>query len=448
MTSFQAAPVGSVDPQLVRRLQREAGALLGAEQRRRRESTDPNLRELAGDDERQYGRMMIQQVVRAYRASQVEAGQDPITSEAETQLLAAIEAKAFGAGSLQHLIDDPEIENIDINGCDRVFVTRAGDERGILVEPVAMTDQELIEQVQILAAHSGLTARPFDAANSQLDLRLPDGSRLSAIMGNSTRVSVSIRRHRHMKVRLGDLVGNGTMSSEVADFLAAAVKARMNIMVAGATNAGKTTLLRALAAEIDSGERIITIEKALELGLDHDPEAHPNVVVLEESLAGPEGAGAVTMAELLRRTLRMNPDRVIVGEVLGPEIVTMLNAMSQGNNGSLSTIHARSARTVFKRIATYARQAAEHLDMESSAMLTAAGLDLVVFMRTDDDGRRVREIVEVAGNDGAQVSAATLFVDTGDGVARRRPNIQVTDARAEALVRAGWSPPDDELGWV
>ena len=125
-------------------------------------------------------------------------------------------------------------------------------------------------------------------------------------------------------------------------FLAAAVAARKNIMIAGATNAGKTTLLRALANQIPAEERLITVERALELGLDHFPELHPNVVAFEERLPNSEGQGAITMADLVRRSLRMNPSRVIVGEVLGDEIVTMLNAMTQGNDGSLSTIHANS----------------------------------------------------------------------------------------------------------
>ena len=132
-------------------------------------------------------------------------------------------------------------------------------------------------------------------------------------------------------------------------------------MIAGATNAGKTTLLRALANEIPPHERLITVERALELGLDEFQDLHPNVVAFEERLPNSEGQGGVTMAELVRRSLRMNPSRVIVGEVLGDEIVTMLNAMSQGNDGSLSTIHANSSLEVFNRISTYAIQAAERL---------------------------------------------------------------------------------------
>src|ERR1700754_705770 len=263
-------------------------------------------------------------------------------------------------------------------------------------QPVAESDEGLVELIQVLAAYSALSSRPFDTANPQLDLRLPDGSRLSAVMDVTLRPAISIRRARMGKVFLADLVGNGTMSPEVASFLAAAVAARKNIMIAGATNAGKTTLLRALANQIPGSERLITVERALELGLDQFPELHPNVVAFEERLPNSEGQGAISMAELVRRSLRMNPSRVIVGEVLGDEIVTMLNAMSQGNDGSLSTIHANSSSEVFNRISTYALQASERLPIEASQMLIAGAVNFVVFIQrrnTYTRGGRLRRFV-------------------------------------------------------
>ena len=222
---------------------------------------------------------------------------------------------------------------------------------------MAETDEELVELIQVLGAHAGLTRRPFDSANPQLDLRLPDGSRLSAVMGVTRRPAVSIRRARLGKVFLRRPGRQRHDAARARLVPAAAVAARKNIMIAGATNAGKTTLLRALANEIPPHERLITVERALELGLGEFPELHPNVVAFEERLPNSEGLGAISMAELVRRSLRMNPSRVIVGEVLGDEIVTMLNAMSQGNDGSLSTIHSNSSIEVFNRISTYAMQA-------------------------------------------------------------------------------------------
>jgi Flp pilus assembly CpaF family ATPase len=201
------------------------------------------------------------------------------------------------------------------------------------------------------------------------------------------------------------------------------VAARKNIMIAGSTNAGKTTLLRALANEIPPDERLVTVERALELGLGEFTDLHPNVVAFEERLANSEGVGAIAMAELVRRSLRMNPSRVIVGEVLGDEIVTMLNAMSQGNDGSLSTIHANSSMEVFNRIATYAIQSSERLPIEATHMLIAGSLNFVVFMRKRNEyasgGRLVRAVAsirEVTGIDG-RVLSSEVFATGPDGVA-------------------------------
>jgi pilus assembly protein CpaF len=311
-----------------------------------------------------------------------------------------------------------------------------------MAEPVAESDEELVELIQILAAYSGLSSRPFDSANPQLDLRLPDGSRLSAVMDVTVRPALSIRRARLGKVFLADLIGNGTITTEIGLFLRAAVAARKNIMIAGATNAGKTTLLRAIANEIPTGERLITVERALELGLDQFPELHPNVVALEERLPNSEGQGTITMAELVRRSLRMNPSRVIVGEVLGDEIVTMLNAMTQGNDGSLSTIHANSSWEVFNRIATYALQSDERLPIEATHMLIAGAIDFVVFIEKRNDyaqGGRLRRFVssirEVTGCDG-RVLSSEIFEPTADGGARAAAPI----ACVQELVPYGYDP--------
>jgi Flp pilus assembly CpaF family ATPase len=238
------------------------------------------------------------------------------------------------------------------------------------------------------------------------------------------------------KVFLADLVGNGTMSPEVGSMLAAAVAARKNIMIAGATNAGKTTLLRALANQIPGEERLVTVERALELGLDHFPELHPNVIALEERLPNMEGHGAITMAGLVRRSLRMNPSRVIVGEVLGDEIVTMLNAMSQGNDGSLSTIHSNSSLEVFNRISTYAIQSTERLPVEATHMLIAGAIDFVVFIEKRNEfsrGGRLRRYVssvrEVTGIDG-RVLSSEVFIPGPDGRARQHAPLSCMDELA------------------
>jgi Flp pilus assembly CpaF family ATPase len=432
-----------MDHSVVKRLRGEVGDRL-AEQRRRDAAS--GLQPMSGEDERQFARALIAQALEEHARSEITFGRPPPNAQEEEELAAAIHAALFGVGRLQPLLEDQQIENIDINGCDRVFLGYA-DGREIMAEPVAENDAELIDLIQVLAAYSGLSSRPFDTANPQLDLRLPDGSRLSAVMDVTLRPAVSIRRARMGKVFLADLVGNGTMSPEVGSFLAAAVAARKNIMIAGATNAGKTTLLRALANQIPGEERLITVERALELGLDHFPELHPNVIALEERLPNMEGHGAITMAELVRRSLRMNPSRVIVGEVLGDEIVTMLNAMSQGNDGSLSTIHSNSSLEVFNRIATYAIQAAERLPVEATHMLIAGAIDFVVFIEKRNDYARggtlhryVSSVREVTGIDN-RVLSSEVFSPGPDGPAL--PHAPLS-CMAE-LARHGYDPAP--RGW-
>jgi pilus assembly protein CpaF len=432
-----------MDHGLVKRLRGDVGDRL-AEQRRM--DAAAGIPPMSGEDERQFARALIAQAMENHARAEITAGRAPLTAQHEEDLAEAVHAALFGVGRLQPLLEDQQVENIDINGCDRVFIGYA-DGREVMAEPVAESDEELIELIQTLAAYSGLSSRPFDTANPQLDLRLPDGSRLSAVMDVTLRPAISIRRARMGKVFLADLVGNQTMSPELASFLSAAVLARKNIMIAGSTNSGKTTLLRALANQIPAEERLITVERALELGLDHFPELHPNAVAFEERLPNSEGQGAVSMAELVRRSLRMNPSRVIVGEVLGDEIVTMLNAMTQGNDGSLSTIHANSSLEVFNRIATYAIQATERLPIEATHMLIAGAVDFVVFQEKHNEyakGGRLRRFVssvrEVTGIDG-RVQSSEVFAPGPDG--RAVPHAAVSCA-AE-LSHYGYAP--SRGGW-
>jgi pilus assembly protein CpaF len=427
-----------MDHALVKRLRQEVGDRV-AEQRRADQLG--GLRPMTGQDERQYARAVIGQVLAEHAHTEMTSGRRPPDAEEEEALAAGIHAALFGVGRLQPLLDDPEIENIDVNGCDRVFVQYA-DGREAMSEPIAETDEEMVELIQILGAYSGLSSRPFDSANPQLDLRLPDGSRLSAVMDVTRRPALSIRRARMGKVFLSDLVGNGTLHPELGSFLSAAVLARKNIMIAGSTNAGKTTLLRALANEIPAHERLVTVERALELGLEQFPELHPNVVAMEERLPNSEGLGSISMAELVRRSLRMNPSRVIVGEVLGDEIVTMLNAMSQGNDGSLSTIHANSSLEVFNRISTYAIQAQERLPVDASHMLIAGAVNFVIFLERRNDyhrGGTMRRVVtsvrEVNGVDG-RVLSSEVFAVAPDG--RAVPHSPV--ACIDELVAYGYQP--------
>lgn len=431
----------TVDPDQVRRIHREVGDRLHREQQQLLRTGHGELR---GASEQQFARKLIADVIREHAEKLMATGCSPLDPDAEQQLADGVHARMFGAGRLQSLLNDESIENIDINGCDEVWITRANSATHEVADPVATSDEELIELIQTLAAYAGLNSRPWDASNPELDMQLPDGSRLSAVMGVTVRPTISIRRHRFEKVELADLVGNGTLTEEAAEFLRAVVLARHNVMIAGATRAGKTTLLRAMAAEIPSHERIITVEKAFELGLRKNAGRHPNCVPMEERVANSEGQGAIGLSRLVRRTLRHNPDRVIVGEVLGPEVIDMLNAMGQGNDGSMSTIHARSSRDVFNRIATYAIQAEARLPHEASYQLIAGGLDYVVFIsRHPATGRRrLDSILEINGFD-QTVQASEIFAAGGHGSAVWTGTVP---SRLEQLLAAGWRQPETR-GW-
>ena len=432
-----------VDMLLVQALHRQVGEKLQADRERRKQRGQDKL---DSQGERQYARKLISDALSEHVEQLLATGEVLLAADVEHATAEAIYARMYGAGRLQRLLDDESIENVDINGCDVVWIQR---EDGVkeLGEPVAASDEELIELIQNLASYAGRSSRAFDSANVKLDLALPDGSRLAAIMEVSGRPCLSIRRHRFEKATLADMRGNDTITDELSDFLRALVLARCNVIIAGETGAGKTTLLRAMASEIPPGERIVTIENSLELGLAADEERHPDCVELEERMPNSEGLGGVNMDELVRHSLRMNMRRVIVGEVRGGEVIAMLQAMSQGNDGSLSTLHARDAREVFERITTYALIAPERMPREAGFSLIAGGIDFVVFMRKQrgTGKRRVSQIIEVNGFDPVSgVSSSELFTP-GTTAMGRRTGVTVSDKRREKLEGAGWI--DAAPGW-
>lgn len=436
----------AVDPQLVRELQADIAARREAGIRRRRADGLPPLPVTA---QREVDEALISRVVADHDSARVEAGRPPLDETAAHGLVDALRARVFGAGSLHQLLEDPNVEDININGSLTVFVTYADGSKAKL-PPVCASDDELRRQVQILGEHVGLSERAFDTSNWEITLRLPDGSRLYATQGVATSgVTVSIRKHRVRSWRLKDLVANDTLPQPLADFLAAAARAKKNLMIVGETGAGKTVLLRAIARAVDPTERIITIERSLELGLDEDTDAHPDCLALEARDANAEGVGEVTMRQLVRSTKRMRPDRVIVGEVLGDEVIDMLLAMTQGNNGSLSTIHANSARGTLAAIETYALLAPERMQPAAVHALIRQGLDFIVFIRAENaDGqqrRRVESVLEVVAeaDESGQVKTNTIFAPDPAG------NIvfQVLPACAADLRDAGWDP-NPGAGWV
>jgi Flp pilus assembly CpaF family ATPase len=404
---WPAPAVSPADPALVERLRREVADRLDA---RVRADEAAGRTRMGLADQRQLGRELISRAVEAETRAALAAGRAAPAPAAEDATAQAIHDALFGLGRLQRLLDDPEIENINANGADRVFV-RYADGRRARVDPIAGSDAELVELLRLAAARLGLGERRFDLGAPRLSVQLPDGSRLFAVMAVAARPSLSIRRHRYPRLTLGDLARLGTVDTVLHAFLAAAVRARKNLLVCGDTGAGKTTLLRALAAEIGPAERLVTVEDSLELGLDRFPDVHPDVVALEAREPNVEGEGEVTQAELVRWALRMSPDRVLVGEVRGEEVLPMLNAMSQGNDGSMCTLHASSSQGAFAKLATYAIQAPERLPLEATNLLVASAVHFIVVLAHDRvTGRRVAASVrEVTGADGPVVLSNEVF---------------------------------------
>ncbi|MFI0769227.1 CpaF family protein [Streptomyces sp. NPDC021218] len=373
------------------------------------------------------GRLLEEELAARARAALARGG-GAVGRVVEERVAQAVTDALFGSGTLERLLADESVENICVNGCDRVWIRRA-DGTWQPGAPVAASDVELIELVRTLAASVDGEERRFDRGVPRLNLQLPDGSRLFAVMAVTGRVSLSVRRHRFPAASMDDLVRLGVCDEAMAAFLSALVRARKNIIIGGGTNVGKTTVLRAFASQIPATERLITIEDTFELGLDADVVAHPNVVAMQAREANIEGQGAIDQAELVRWGLRMSPDRVIVGEIRGSEVIPMCNAMSQGNDGSLSTIHASTSRGVFTKLAAYAAQSPERLSLEATNLLVASAVHVVVHLGWDSAGRRVIDSVrEVVDADGAQLVSNEIYRPGPDGRA-----VPATPLRAEML---------------
>ncbi|WP_394620148.1 CpaF family protein [Lentzea sp. JNUCC 0626] len=352
---------------------------------------------------RQFAEAVLRDSVDAEARRRLNDRRQLLSEDDEDRVITAVLAEIFGAAGLEPLLADETIESIDINGADRVFVTRADGTRE-RVAPIVGADDELVQLVRDLAARDGIEERRFDVGSPLANFSLSTGERVAAAIAVTARPVVSIRRHRFKRVTLADLRANGTIDQPVENLLTALVRARRNILVTGGVTTGKTTLLRALASAIPPAERLITVEDVFELRLDEDRAAHPDVLALQARQANVEGRGIVTLSELVWQSLRMQPDRVIVGEVRGPEVIPLFNAMSMGNDGSMSTLHASSSRGAFLKLAAYAVQGPEHLTIEESNLLVASAVHFVVHLEKRRDSRRVlASIREVVDADGRQI---------------------------------------------
>lgn len=367
--------------------------------------------------------------------SDIAAGRTPLTPQVEAAVARALRDSFTGLGGLQRLIDDPDIEDIFVNGCGNVWVRYTGG-RVERVAPVAASDEDLIELVRVAAARSGQEERRFDRGSPGLSLRLPGGQRLFAVMAVSKRPSLSIRRNVLRRVTLDDLLQRGELTLGLRELIAAMVRAKKNLIISGGTGAGKTTLLRAAAGAMSPLERIVTVEDAYELGLDEDAEQHPNTTALQQREPNLEGVGGIDMATMVRWGLRMRPDRVIVGESRGAEAVPMLMAMSQGNDGSMCTLHASSSKQALTRLATYVMQAPERFPFDSANMLIGQAVDFVIHLGIATDGTRViSSIRQVLETDGTQVPSNEIYRPARDG--RAVPAAPMRADTLDDLVAAG-----------
>jgi pilus assembly protein CpaF len=353
---------------------------------------DPNLTE---SDLLTYAREVLAEIVEAERV--------PLSNEERSRLVREISDDVLGYGPLQPLLDDPSISEVMVNGPDTIFVERNG--KLTLTGSRFRSEEQLRRVIEKIVSRVG---RRIDESSPLVDARLEDGSRVNAVIpplavSGST---LTIRKFSADPLTAADLVRFGSLSPEMAQLLEACVAAHLNILVSGGTGTGKTTLLNVLSSFIPEGERIITIEDAVELQLQQT-----HVVRLESRPANIEGRGEITIRDLVKNSLRMRPDRIVVGECRGGEALDMLQAMNTGHDGSLSTIHANTPRDAVARLETLVLMAGMDLPLRAIREQVASAVDVIVQLtRLRDGTRRVTHITEVQGMEGEIVTLQDAFV--------------------------------------
>ncbi|HEX7619935.1 MAG TPA: CpaF family protein [Anaerolineales bacterium] len=332
-----------------------------------------------------------------------------LSDSIRSKLLRDILDEITGFGPIQSLLDDPDITEIMVNGPKKVYIEKKGR-----LERSSVVFEDNFHILKIIDRIVSPLGRHIDSDSPMVDARLPDGSRVNAVVPPCAvdGASLTIRKFRKEKLSILQLIELNTLTQGMADFLRACVLGRLNIIISGGTGSGKTTFLNVLSSFIPEDERIVTIEDAAELQLQQE-----HVVRLETKLANVEGHGVVSVRELVRNSLRMRPDRIIIGECRGGEALDMLQAMNTGHDGSLTTVHANSSRDALSRLETLVLMAGMDLPIKIVRQQISSAVDVIVQMsRVRDGTRKITAITEVAGMEGDVVVLSDIFKFNQSGV--------------------------------
>lgn len=325
------------------------------------------------------------------------------------RLIEEIYDDVAGFGPLEPLLSNPDITEIMVNGHDRVYVEIAGK--------IQLTDVRFTDETHVMNVINRIVAsvgRRIDEANPMVDARLPDGSRVNAVIApvSLSGPTITIRKFFKKPLSVSELINYGSISPKMMNFLEACVKGRVNIVVSGGTGSGKTTLLGILSGFIPDDERIVTIEDAAELQLRQE-----HVITMESRPANVEGVGMITIRDLVRNALRMRPDRIVVGEVRSGETLDMLQAMNTGHDGSLTTAHANSPRDVLSRLETMVLMSGIEMPVKAIREQIASAVDIIVHQaRMRDGSRKIVNITEVVGMEGDVITLQDIYTYQMEGV--------------------------------
>lgn len=435
----------SAEPDLLDRLVRAMREQVSA----KREAFEVDGRVFDRDDERRLASSVAHGVMRQDRQARVERGEAPLARPEEDRLVAEAMTQVFGVGKLASLMGDPDLWEINVNGPGQVFANSLTRGKFAVQEQIFASNQDIIDWVTHVGLHMQRSgSRSWDTTKGTIECQLyaPDdpgahNARIVAVQGANEECQMSIRLMRNRDARLEDFVQWRSCTRDVADLIAAAVKAHLNILLVGQTGSGKTTMARAMLGLIPPVERVFVIEHFTELGGALTTREHPDSVSWQEREGNVEGAGELSLDDLVSITRRFNPDRIIVGECMGPEVVPFLRALTQGNDGGFTTLHARGLHQVAPRLVGYAAEAGLRYDVAQP--LLGMGIDLMIFFEMDDGGpdqapkRWISQIAEF-DYDGQQLRLNVMY-DSVDGY-EAVPVAPLSDQVQRRLERVGWQP--------